>query len=386
MTGNNNINDDNSWEDVSSTENFFEDIDKTTDDNTPLIPEEIENSSVEDKRSKKDKEETTSVKPEKDLFEEKGAVVKSDEEEEENITSPKKKSSKDNDLYELYKDKGLITIEDDEDESSFDEVKKMELINEGFENEIENAIKERLSSLPEDVQNIVKASINGGDYKEYLKIGGDSNINFENIDKEDEKEQKQFLRYILKDSGDDDEAIEIQLQYLEDNDKLGTFFKSKYNKWESNIRTAKENFSKEQEKLAREARKADFDFKKELGTELISNKNSINELGYSNKDKRDIPDYIRDKNVKLQNGNFITEMQKDLFYEIPKNKTALLQLAILLKNRNKDGSFNFDSIAEQQEDKVTKKIRNGMRRTPDSDLNTRKKQNRNIQSIADYFD
>lgn len=385
MTGNNNINDDNSWEDVSSTENFFEDIDKTTDDNTPLIPEEIENSSVEDKRSKKDKEETTSVKPEKDLFEEKGAVVKSDEEEE-NITSPKKKSSKDNDLYELYKDKGLITIEDDEDESSFDEVKKMELINEGFENEIENAIKERLSSLPEDVQNIVKASINGGDYKEYLKIGGDSNINFENIDKEDEKEQKQFLRYILKDSGDDDEAIEIQLQYLEDNDKLGTFFKSKYNKWESNIRTAKENFSKEQEKLAREARKADFDFKKELGTELISNKNSINELGYSNKDKRDIPDYIRDKNVKLQNGNFITEMQKDLFYEIPKNKTALLQLAILLKNRNKDGSFNFDSIAEQQEDKVTKKIRNGMRRTPDSDLNTRKKQNRNIQSIADYFD
>lgn len=385
MTGNNNINDDNSWEDVSSTENFFEDIDKTTDDNTPLIPEEIENSSVEDKRSKKDKEETTSVKPEKDLFEEKGAVVKSDEEEE-NITSPKKKSSKDNDLYELYKDKGLITIEDDEDESSFDEVKKMELINEGFENEIENAIKERLSSLPEDVQNIVKASINGGDYKEYLKIGGDSNINFENIDKEDEKEQKQFLRYILKDSGDDDEAIEIQLQYLEDNDKLGTFFKSKYNKWESNIRTAKENFSKEQEKLAREARKADFDFKKELGTELISNKNSINELGYSSKDKRDIPDYIRDKNVKLQNGNFITEMQKDLFYEIPKNKTALLQLAILLKNRNKDGSFNFDSIAEQQEDKVTKKIRNGMRRTPDSDLNTRKKQNRNIQSIADYFD
>lgn len=385
MTGNNNINDDNSWEDVSSTENFFEDIDKTTDDNTPLIPEEIENSSVEDKRSKKDKEETTSVKPEKDLFEEKGAVVKSDEEEE-NITSPKKKSSKDNDLYELYKDKGLITIEDDEDESSFDEVKKMELINEGFENEIENAIKERLSSLPEDVQNIVKASINGGDYKEYLKIGGDSNINFENIDKEDEKEQKQFLRYILKDSGDDDEAIEIQLQYLEDNDKLGTFFKSKYNKWESNIRTAKENFSKEQEKLAREARKADFDFKKELGAELISNKNSINELGYSSKDKRDIPDYIRDKNVKLQNGNFITEMQKDLFYEIPKNKTALLQLAILLKNRNKDGSFNFDSIAEQQEDKVTKKIRNGMRRTPDSDLNTRKKQNRNIQSIADYFD
>jgi hypothetical protein len=95
---------------------------------------------------------------------------------------------------------------------------------------------------------------------------------------------------------------------------------------------------------------------------------------------------MNDKTVKLQNGTTITQMQKELFYDLPKNEKALIQLATLLKNRNEDGSFNFDSIVKSTKTKVVQEVRQELRRNKSSILgNSTTQSKQSDKSLADYF-
>ena len=94
---------------------------------------------------------------------------------------------------------------------------------------------------------------------------------------------------------------------------------------------------------------------------------------------------MNDRAVALQNGAEITEMQKELFYELPKNETAMIQLAILLRNRNEDGTFNFESIINKTKTKLTKDIKDNVRRGNSGLPGSAQKKSRTDKSLAAYF-
>ena len=112
----------------------------------------------------------------------------------------------------------------------------------------------------------------------------------------------------------------------------------------------------------------------------------LNGVSFSKEDKKELPSYMNDRTVKLQNGTVITQMQKELFYDLPRNEKALIQLATLLKNRNDDGTFNFDSIVKSTKTKVTQEVRQEIRRNKSSIPGSlTSKSNEANKSLAEYF-
>ena len=95
---------------------------------------------------------------------------------------------------------------------------------------------------------------------------------------------------------------------------------------------------------------------------------------------------MNDKVVKLNNGNTITTMQKELFIDLPKNEKALIQLATLLRNRNEDGTFNFESIIKKAATEVSRTVKENIRRNKSSiPASTTSKNKQSEKSLADYF-
>ena len=110
-------------------------------------------------------------------------------------------------------------------------------------------------------------------------------------------------------------------------------------------------------------------------------------MSVNRKDVKDLPSYVNDRTVKLDNGSTITEMQKDLFYDIPNNKQAMAQLAILLKNRNEDGTFNFERIEKSAKTSAYKNVKNNIRRSKQEIPNGSKTGKiKPSRSLADFFE
>ena len=94
---------------------------------------------------------------------------------------------------------------------------------------------------------------------------------------------------------------------------------------------------------------------------------------------------MNDKTIKLQNGASISEMQKELFYDLPKNKEAFMQLAVLLKNRNEDGTFNFERIEKQTKSKLAREVKASIRRSKTSIPTSVSNKKSSVKALADYF-
>ena len=120
-------------------------------------------------------------------------------------------------------------------------------------------------------------------------------------------------------------------------------------------------------------------------TEFLNSTDDVGGIQTSKEEKKTIPSYMNDRVYKLQNGSEISEMQKELYYELPKNETAMLQLALLLKNRNEDGTFNFTAIANTVGTKITKDIKKEIRRGNSSKPGSTEGKYRRSKSLASYF-
>jgi len=95
---------------------------------------------------------------------------------------------------------------------------------------------------------------------------------------------------------------------------------------------------------------------------------------------------VNERTVALQNGAMITELQRDLFYELPKNETALAQLALLVRNRNPDGTFNFGGIARGAETRAVREVRASVRRGAEAAPHRSKEEARRTgRALAEYF-
>src|SRR6218665_2913863 len=294
-------------------------------------------------------------------------------------------------VYKYLKTQGLIEIPEDEEEDIDEETAEefmAEKFSETFEKKVNERIEELFNGVPEDVKQLNKFVINGGNPAEYFQAIAKSQAEgiTEDIDLSKEKNQELVFRQMMEEDGEDPEFIENQIDYFRENGKLKLMAEKKFEKWKSDNEREKEMLLQRQRESVERQKEAIKQNKYKLSAYLEEN-DTLGQLSINKDDKRILPSYINDKTVRLNNGNVISQLQKDLYFDIHQNQQALLQLAVLMKNRNKDGTFNFNAIVNDAKTQVAKEVKDNVRRAksgmPDkSKLSVKHGQ----KSLADYFD
>lgn len=368
-----------SWEQAETTEDFFKQLDdENRGDGTSAeeVIKQLEDDTPENEEGLHEQE--------KDLFQ---------EEEEENSNSgngsqdeeDEVETGKNISVLNTLKDKGFINFELEENQELTEEFAE-ELLEDKFEETIEERIAEKLGGLPEDVQQVVQYVLKGGSLNDFLKQvveTGSGNIS-EDLDLSVESNQELVVREMLLQQDFDEETIEAQIETLKDSGKLKNIAEKRFTKWLSDNKTARASLVQQQEQRRQEIRDEIRESKRKM-TETLNSLEEIGGLEPSKDDKKILPSFINDRTVKLNNGAEITEMQKELYYELPKNEQAMIQLAILLKNRNADGTFNFDNIAKKIKTKVTKDLKDNLRRNKNSIPKSGRQTSGEGKTLADYF-
>lgn len=260
--------------------------------------------------------------------------------------------------------KGLLDIEEELNFEELEPEEVKEIIQQGLEAKREQDIEERISSLPEEVKNLVKYSLEGGDYRKYVSAiaaNADGRIN-EKIDLTNESNQELVVAEMLRRKGNDDEDIELQIEVLKDKGTLERYAKSKFEEW-------KRDKAEEQAKLIaqqEEQKRAQMQASKEAKMSVKNYLNSVQEIGsvpIPNNIKNTLPSYIHDRTVKLKDGSAISEFQRDLYYGLLQSKEGVLQMAVLLKNLNKERTaLDLGFVERNGGDKNAKQVRANIRR------------------------
>lgn len=349
------------WEDPTTTEDFFSvaDGDTLEENKKPEEGEEVEEG----------EEEKVIVEEEENFFED--TEEEDDEEEGGDIVS-------DSELARMMRERGLLEDSEDEDEEDID-------LEDKFENTVDERIREKLNGLPEDIQRAVEFGIKGGSLQEYMKtLESPSGGLTDDLDMEEESHQERVARAFLKEDGEDDEFIESQIEFLKDSGRLKTFSKRRYDKWKEEKDLEQQNLI-ERQKEARKISIAQARENKRKLSEILNKETDLGGISLNKKESGSIPDYILERSIQLDNGTSISEMQRDLFYEIPKNEKAMIQLAALLRSRNEDGTFNFDKISRTEETKVIKKIKQNVRRSKEELPASNRGGGNQNKTLADFF-
>jgi len=389
------------WDDMASEQDFFsndlQDQDSTdvndvmqqvskdaisndSDDNDDLDEDKKNEQKEQSLFDAQDDDEDNDSNDLSDLNEDGGEDREEDEEDDSLTNSPNIST------LNFLKDKGYIDFELEEDEELTEE-KAEELIEDKFDEAIETRIEELFGSLPDVVKQINKYAIEGGDVNAFFNnMAKSSSVKITaDLDIEEESNQELVTREILEQEGYDSDYIDTQIEFLKDSGKLKMFSEKKFNKWKTTNKAQQEALVKSQEEFNKKQKQSIREAKKKISS-FISENEEVGGITFNKKDKKDLPSYMNDRTIKLQNGNTISQMQKELFYDLPKNEEAFMQLAVLIKNRNEDGTFNFDSIIKNTETKVVKKVKDNVRRSktsiPNKSKNSRKSSNR---SLADFF-
>lgn len=363
------------WHDTSAETDFFSQEQIIEEDKTDA-------KSVVEQISQEDiKEEKIEVETESNLFDEKVEAENIIDESKEDKDVPESLNIS---VLNALKEKGFIDYELEEGEELTEDLAE-ELIEEKFEESVDNKVKELLNELPDLAKQLIQYSIKGGNVNDFIStVTSDASIKLD-IDLEKEENQILVLKQLLKLEDKDDEEIETEIEYLKDSNKLKLISEKKFNKYKSEVNNRQKELLEEQAEEQENQKKLIKESKNKIST-FLSKTEELDGIKFSKEDKKVLPSYMNDKTVKLQNGTTITQMQKELFYDLPKNEKALIQLATLLKNRNEDGSFNFDSIVKSTKTKVVQEVRQELRRNKSSipgNSTTQSKQS--DKSLADYF-
>lgn len=283
----------------------------------------------------------------------------------------------------LLMDKGIVDFELEEGEDLTEET-ALELLEEGFAAGVENKLEDLLTELPTELKALNKYVINGGDMNTFLSkmatVGKPSGITSA-LNISEEKNQELVVKQMYKDEGMDDDFIEAQIESLKDTGKLGVFAKKKFEKWKEQDAKTSENEAKKQEEYAKQQREKARQYYSDLKT--IVSKEDFDGIKLSSKDKAELPVYMTERNIHLDNGAVVTPFNQNLM-EVLQNQKASIQLAKLLKDRKEDGSFDFSQVEKTATSKVVKEVKDNLRRnkeTPRKSIET----NSQSRSLADYF-
>lgn len=301
-------------------------------------------------------------------------------------TLKKKEQTSDSQIITSTKfliEKGILDFELEEGEELNEDI-ALELLEEGFEKGVENRIEDLLQGLPNELQALNKYVLSGGDMNEFLvkmsTIGKSSGIS-STLDMSSEANQELVIKQMYQDEGMDDDFIEAQIETLRDTGKLETFARKRFEKWKEQDKDNSQKEAKKQEEYARQQREKARQYYSNLKNTV--NKEEFEGIKLSPKDKTEIPSYMTERKVKLENGNVVTPFNQGLM-EVLQNEKASIQLAKMLRDRKNDGTFDFSHIEKVATTKVAREVKNNIRRNKDI---PRKSVETNSQSksLADYF-
>lgn len=375
-----------SIEDLKDIPGFEE---ETTEE--PVDSQEQEEEKQEEQEEEKVKEpKKKSKKTEEEEFEDK---VNKELDEELGIEEPTKKKGKKNEeegfsyakAIQMLREQNLISYDDPEEgEEPWNEEEALEILRDSIEDKIEDGIEDKMKGLSPLMKTLLKYELDGGDptvLLDQLNKQSTSAITAD-MDMDEESNQKLVVRETLREEGYDDDYINTQLEFLEDSGKLKMIAKKKYSKWEQENKYAYEQEIKRQEAEKRRREDAARQYRSDLN-KYINETDNIGGLTLNKQDKKTLTSYLTDRVVKTQNAANITNFHADLG-EVLQNREASIQLAKLLRSRDKNGLFTFDAIKKEVETKVTNTVRDGLRRNRDKSIPSGRGRGEQ-KSLADYF-
>lgn len=311
-----------------------------------------------------------------------------EEEEEENEEGEKKENKKPRaskvkptSTLNYLKEKGLIDYELEDGEKMTDELAE-QIIEDDFDTRLDERVQELVEGMPEDAANFFKFIKEGGNTQQYLIKLAQQSVSsriVENLDLENESNQELVVREQMALEGDDQEAIEAQIEFLKESGKMKTFAEAKYKKWGKKNKEEKTALVEAQKKQALKAKENQRKLKKTI-TDFVKDKESVGSLKLSKKEKKELPSYMTDRTVKLENGGTATEMQVALHTAMNDEEKAII-LAKILKS-----DFNFDVIEEDAKDKAAKEAKENIRRQNNKPSKTGKSGSpKKKGSLVDFF-
>ena len=376
------------WEDPTTTEDFFS------------ILQEQESNSIEDTIEEKENEVITEEDNDKisindddqiDLFSQ-TTVQETDESLEIEEESDENEEEIDNQsgsiqALQYLKSIGKVDFELEEG-TELDNDLADNLIQDGIDKVVEESISDMMGNLPEALKQINRFVLDGGDFNEIISHMQNSNqgINTD-MDIEDEKNQELFLTTALLNEGYESDEISAQIAYFKDSGDLAKIAKKRFARFTQEQKKQKEALLQEQRERAKVQKESQRQAKR-TASDFINTNEGIGYIKFNRDHKRNLSSYMVDKTERLDNGNYISKLQKALYIDLPKNEKAMMQISVLLQNMNEDGTFNFDSIVETGNTELTRKIKKGVRRTNDTSkpfVSKNSKRKTRQKALADYF-
>jgi len=350
-------------------------------------PTEGEEEVVDDKNPKvEDSKPKEEPKPDEDLFKKEEVVIteEEEEEEEEEAGEPEGEPSSALSTLKNLKEKGYIDYELEEGET-LTEQKAEELIEDSFDNMFEERIEELFANVPEVVKQMNKYVLQGGDINAFLdQVATQKSTGISvGMDLTDEANQELVVRNGLKDEGYDDEYIAANIEFLKDSKRMESVAEKQYSKWTKEYKVKQAEILESTKNAEKEAKAQRRELKNKV-VSFLDETETVEGFAVTRQDKKELPTYMSDRTIQLENGNQVTGMQKDLM-RVLNSPTGSIQIAKLLKNANADGVLSFEEIKQHTESKVTEKVRDNVRRNKKSVISGAGGVRKSKKPLASYF-
>jgi hypothetical protein len=372
---------------ISDVSEFFEQtseekIDKFFEDEDEDIGsiEEDEEKDPDEKEKKED-----SKKSKKNEEEE----IFSNEEEETEGKKKEKNSEETTTISDVnivmkLKERGLIDF-DLEEGQELTEEEASDLLEESLEAAVQQNLADIFRDLPPIVKDFNKFVSDGGDPMEFIKTHknhAEKGLSL-GMDLSKDETQEKVLRMLFAEEGLDDDLIDSQIDFLKDNGKLKNLSEKKYQTWSKSVAEEQRKLLEKQEEDKKDKKEKEKKYRRDLADFITSN-DTVGDLKLNKRDKNSLTSYIMDRNVKLQNGQFISSFYADL-NSVLGNTEAMVQLAKLLKLRDKAGKFSFKEIEKDIETSVTKKIKDKINNEDNHKPSNRQGSGFKKKSLVDFL-
>lgn len=334
-------------------------VEETVENAEAFISKDLVEETSEESEEEEEEEVTFFAKDPEEAFEVEEEEEEDDEEEEgvdpENKKDKRKANKSSSTSFQsasLLLEKGLIVLDEGEE---LTEENAEELLENSWDRGFDTAIDEMVADLPDRAKKFLKFVSNGGDPDEFLDKMA-SNVKkgiTKNSDRDDEATLERALKMKLADDGYDAEEIEDQIEALKSADKFTKIGQKAFDnilakqedEEEAEVLTAKERLA--------EKKKVEKVFKEKVSS-FVGKIKEAKGLTLSPKDKQELPKYISEPAVTLNNGSTLTQLQVDFFETIASNDPEkLVALAKVMKS-----DFDLSSFAKKV---ITDETRNNIK-------------------------
>lgn len=373
---------------ISDVSEFFEQtseekIDKFFEDEDEDIVsiEEDDEKDPDEKEKEEDSKKSKKNEEEEEIF--------SDEEEETEGKKKEKNSEETTTISDVnivmkLKERGLIDF-DLEEGQELTEEEASDLLEESLEAAVQQNLADIFRDLPPIVKDFNKFVSDGGDPMEFIKTHknhAEKGLSL-GMDLSKDETQEKVLRMLFAEEGLDDDLIDSQIDFLKDNGKLKNLSEKKYQTWSKSVAEEQRKLLEKQEEDKKDKKEKEKKYRRDLADFITSN-DTVGDLKLNKRDKNSLTSYIMDRNVKLQNGQFISSFYADL-NSVLGNTEATVQLAKLLKLRDKAGKFSFKEIEKDIETSVTKKIKDKINNEDNHKPSNRQGSGFKKKSLVDFL-